>query len=82
MTRYVLRDGKLVEKDKAVPKAGLTFIPDIAPFETVEGVYIGSRRSLREYEKRHNVKQIGNDWAGDSDMNPKPPGFEDWKRNG
>lgn len=82
MTRYVLRDGKLVEKSKAGRKAGLTIIPDIRPFKTQDGVGIGSRRELREYEKKHNVRQIGNDWAGDSDLSPRPANFEEWKRNG
>ena len=36
---------------------------DIAPFVTQDGVAIGSRSSLREYEQRTGTKQIGNDFA-------------------
>jgi type II secretory pathway component PulK len=38
---------------------------DIEPFlSPVDGTYVTSRSELREHEKRHNVRQIGNDWAG------------------
>ena len=38
---------------------------DIEPFVSpVDGKVVGSRSTLREHERRHNVRQIGNDWAG------------------
>jgi glycine cleavage system H lipoate-binding protein len=38
---------------------------DIEPFVSpVDGKVVGSRSALREHERRHNVRQIGNDWAG------------------
>ena len=38
---------------------------DIEPFiSPVDGKVVGSRSALREHERRHNVRQIGNDWAG------------------
>ena len=40
------------------------FIPDIAPFRTQDGTEISSRSKLRDYERKHGVKQVGNDWTG------------------
>jgi hypothetical protein len=51
--------------EKAFNKTVLTIIKDIEPFQSpVDGSYVTSRSELREHEKRHNVRQIGNDWAG------------------
>ena len=60
MTTFVIRDGALVEKPKALPSGGaFSYAPDIAEFRTTDGVNIGSRSSLRAYEQRHGVRQIG-----------------------
>jgi hypothetical protein len=67
MTRetYVIRDGKLVPKRKARPlNAGPSFVPDIQPFTTTDGVEITSRSQLRAYEIANGVRQVGNDWSG------------------
>jgi hypothetical protein len=67
MTTYVLRDGALVDKRLAPPRASSRsahVISDIEPFTTQEGAAITSRADLREYERRNGVKQIGTDWAG------------------
>ncbi len=67
-TRYVLRNGELVEKDKAGPIPSLSghanVISDIKEFKTQDGVPITSRSDLREYEKRMGVRQVGTDWTG------------------
>ncbi len=68
MTTYVLRDGELVEKHLAPPKLsalkpGVHCLSDIEPFRTQDGTGIGSRRDLRDYEKRMGVVQVGNDFA-------------------
>lgn len=63
---YVLRSGKLIPKSQATPlpsKGYFSVIPDIAPFVTQDGTPITSRRSLREYEQAHGVRQVGNDFA-------------------
>ena len=57
---YVMRDGKLVPKRKAAPLPGL-YMPDISEFRTIDGVTISSRKHLRDYERAHNCRQIGND---------------------
>lgn len=62
MTTYVIRNGELVEKHKAAPKS-VGVMSDIQPFQTSDGVNIGSRSDLRAYEQKHGVKQIGNDCA-------------------
>jgi hypothetical protein len=64
---YVLRDGQLVPKAEAYVidiKSGKApvVIGDITPFRTVEGVEISSRSALREYEIKHGVRQVGNDF--------------------
>ena len=61
---YVWRDGKLVEKAQAAREAAFSFVPDIQPFVTQDGVEITSRSALRAYEERNGVKQCGNDWTG------------------
>jgi hypothetical protein len=63
MTTYVWRNGELVEKYKAPPKSGVSIMSDIQPFVTQDGTAITSRSSLRAYEQRHGVKQVGNDYA-------------------
>lgn len=60
-TTYVLRDGKFVEKSKAPPISGVSYMPDIQEFRTVDGVTISSRKHLRDYERAHNCRQVGND---------------------
>jgi len=51
--------------EKAFNKAAHSIMKDIEPFlSPVDGTYVTSRSELREHEKRHNVRQIGNDWAG------------------
>lgn len=80
MTRYVLRDGELVDKATAPPlfppKRGLnsTFnaMRDIEPFVTTDGTEITSRSGLREYERANGVRQTGNDWTG-----PERPSFHE-----
>lgn len=67
MTTYVMRNGALVEKRLAPPRASsrsVYVISDIEPFTTQEGAAITSRVELREYERRNGVRQVGTDWAG------------------
>lgn len=60
MTTYVIRDGALVEKPKALPSGGaFSYVPDIAEFVTTDGTMIGSRTQRTAYEQRHGVRQIG-----------------------
>lgn len=67
-TRYVLRNGELVEKDKATPlhSQRIHAQSDITPFMTQDGVEISSRSKLRDYERSRGVRQIGTDWTGSS----------------
>ena len=70
-TRYVMRNGRLVERPQTSP-IGYQAMSDIAPFRTQDGVEITSRSGLREYERRRGVRQVGNDWSG-----PEKPAFWD-----
>ena len=68
MTRktYVIRDGALVPKSEAAPLPranGPHVMNDIRPFVTTDGVEITSRSSLRAYEQRTGLRQVGNDWT-------------------
>ena len=71
-TTYVLRDGKLVLKEKRSGGVGLQLIPDIAEAfrSPVDGSVISSRSNLREHNIRNGVADVGNDPAF---KNPKPP---------
>lgn len=63
-TVYVLRDGELIEKDKAPPPSGVFHaMSDLKPFTTQDGTEISSRSHLRAYEQANGVKQVGNDFA-------------------
>lgn len=67
--RYVLdkATGKLVEKQSLPPPClAPNVIPDIQECRNmVEGGRLTSRSQIRELERRHGVRQIGNDWAGE-----------------
>lgn len=51
------------------PGPSTYFMPDIAPFVSpLDHSVISSRSGLRDHEKRHGVKQVGNDYkASDYD---------------
>ena len=41
-------------------------LSDVAPFVSpIDKSVISSRSHLREHEKRHGVRQLGNDWCGE-----------------
>jgi hypothetical protein len=78
-TRYVHRNGKIVEKHQATPTGPLV-LSDIQEFVTQDGVAITSRSQLRDYERKNGVRQVGNDWTGPS----RPPfwdAFEQKRKN-
>lgn len=67
MKTYVLRNGALIEKGLALPRAtgrSAYVISDIAPFMTQDGTAITSRAALRHYERANGVRQVGTDWTG------------------
>lgn len=46
-------------------KRELQIIKDIEPFKSpIDGSIISSRSQIRDHEKKHGVKQVGNDWSG------------------
>lgn len=48
-----------------VNSRGVQVMSDIEPFVSpIDGKEITSRSQLREHERAHGVKQIGNDWCG------------------
>ena len=59
------RSTRLPGADALRPQQAFVVMKDIEPFVSpVDGNVVGSRSALREHERRHNVRQIGNDWAG------------------
>lgn len=65
---YVIRGGRAVLKpDGPEPSASAVFhlMDDIRAFRSpIDGSVIASRSHLREHERRHGVRQSGNDWTG------------------
>ena len=59
------RKAKEPRADLVQRKQAFMVIKDIEPFiSPIDGKAVGSRSALREHERRHSVRQIGNDWAG------------------
>ena len=59
---FVYRDGKLVEKSKASRNAGLSLIRDIEPYQNMKDRgWITSRSQHREFLKKHNFVEVGNE---------------------
>lgn len=54
------------------PEAPVTGFPavmrDVAPFRMQDGTEITSRSKLRDYERAHNVEQVGLEWTASSDV--------------
>ncbi len=46
-------------------RKSIQIIKDIEPVKSpIDGTILGSRRDIREHEKRHGVRALGNDWCG------------------
>ena len=59
---FVVRDGKLVPKVEASRKAGLSIMRDIEPYQNMKDFgWITSRSQHREFLRRHNFVEIGNE---------------------
>ncbi len=66
MAKYIWHEGRWVPREEfRRPASRIHVIPDVQAFRSpVDGSVISSRSALREHERRHDVRQIGNDWAG------------------
>lgn len=52
----------------------LQVMSDIEEFVSpVDKSVIGSRSGLRDHERRHGIRQIGNDWAGKAETSSAKP---------
>ena len=63
-TRYVWRDGEMIEIAVAHPgaEAKIQIVPDIGGYKSMaDGSWISSRSQHREHLKRHNCIEIGNE---------------------
>ena len=88
-SRYVWRDGKLVEIDldqarevRRAMRASAQVLGDIPDAFTspVDGSVISSRAALREHNKRNGVVDIGDENAPPrQDHTPLPPFADDWR---
>ena len=63
-TTYVYDNGKLVEKGAREKRTGYSVISDIEPFTSpIDGSVLSSRSQVREHERKHQVRQCGNDYT-------------------
>ena len=59
---FVYRDGKIVAKSEAGPRAGLNLMRDIKPSQNMKGFgWIPSRSQHREFLRRNNFVEVGNE---------------------
>jgi hypothetical protein len=59
---YVYRNGQLVEKSEATQKGGLNIMRDIEPYRNMKDFgWITSRSQHREFLRRNNFVEIGNE---------------------
>ena len=59
---FVYRDGKIVAKSEASPRAGLSIMRDIEPYQNMKDFgWITSRSQHREFLRRNNFVEVGND---------------------
>jgi len=62
MTTYVYRDGKVVPKKSAAPKGGVSIMRDIEPYQNMKDRgWITSRSQHREFLRRNNFVEVGNE---------------------
>ena len=63
-TTYVYRKGNLVEKRPRNAEGGYSIISDVEPFTSpIDGTVLSSRSQIREHERKHQVRQCGNDYT-------------------
>ena len=63
-TRYVWRDGEMIEIAVATPGAEpkIQIVPDIGGYKSMaDGSWISSRSQHREHLRRHNCFEVGNE---------------------
>lgn len=63
-TRYVWRDGEMIEIAVATPGAEpkIQIVPDIGGYKSMaDGSWISSRSQHREHLKKHNCFEVGNE---------------------
>ena len=59
---FEVRDGKLVPKEEASREAGLSIMRDIEPYQNMKDFgWITSRSQHREFLRRNNFVEIGNE---------------------
>jgi hypothetical protein len=63
-----------VNKKKSRRGKSLQVMSDIEEFVSpIDKTVISSRSGLRNHERRHGIRQIGNDWAGTAQTNSAKP---------
>ena len=59
---FVYRDGKIVAKSEAGPRAGLNLMRDIEPYQNMKDFgWLTSRSQHREFLRRNNFVEVGNE---------------------
>ena len=68
-----------INKKRTRRGKSLQVMSDIEEFiSPVDKTLIGSRSGLRNHERRHGIRQIGNDWSGGERTNSAKPA--DWQQ--
>tara|TARA_R100001369_G_scaffold8489_1_gene20780 strand:- start:141 stop:353 length:213 start_codon:yes stop_codon:yes gene_type:complete len=59
---YIFVDGKLVEKSEAIKAHSVNIMKDIEPYQNMKDLgWIQSRSQHREFLRKHNVIEVGNE---------------------
>ena len=70
---------KYIRKNNRRRTKSLQVMSDIEEFVSpVDKSVIGSRSGLRDHERRHGIRQIGNDWSGTEQTSSAKP--DNWKQ--
>jgi hypothetical protein len=61
---YNHKTKKVILKHKAQQDKGYAVISDVEPFTSpIDGTVLSSRSQIRDHERKHQVRQCGNDYT-------------------
>jgi|TARA_R100001082_G_C4343268_1_gene151121 hypothetical protein len=61
---YIYSNGEIVKKPKIEKERNYSVISDVQPFTSpIDGTVLSSRSQIRDHERKHQVRQCGNDYT-------------------
>ena len=61
---YIYSNGEIVKKPKIEKERNYSVISDVQPFTSPsDGTVLSSRSQIRDHERKHQVRQCGNDYT-------------------